>query len=194
MRELADLVSRLAELERRVAQQTRYGTISHRRIKEGQIEVRAKIGVGTDGEDMLSGWIPWQQQAGAVKVQISPTVGQQVRIQAPYGEGRQAAAEPYTWSNANAPPSQNLDDNVITVGNVRIEFKNGMLKMTVGGAVLEMTAGGIKATVGGVTHEITGSGITTTGGTIKHDNKNIGSGHIHGGVQPGGANTSVPAN
>lgn len=194
VRELADLASRLAELERRAAQTDRYGTIAERRISGGQVEVRAKIGTGTDGADLLSPWVPWKQQAGAVKVQISPTVGQQVRLHAPYGEFRQAAAEPYTWSTANAPPSQNLDDNVLTVGNVRIEFKDGLLKMTVGGAALEMTTGGIKATVGGVTHEITSDGIETTGGTIKHDGKSIDANHIHGGVVPGGANTAVPAN
>jgi phage baseplate assembly protein gpV len=194
MRELAELVSRLADLERRMAQSIRYGTIAERRINAGQVEIRAKIGVGTDGTDMLSPWVPWQQQAGAVKMMISPSVGQQVRLNAPYGEFRQASAEPFTWSTANAPPSGDLDDNVIAVGNLRIEFKDGRLLFRVGGADLLIEDGRIRATVGGVTHEVTGSGIETTGGTVKHDGKNVGADHIHGGVEQGGANTDVPAN
>lgn len=197
MSELGDLLAglggRIAELERRVAQTDRYGTISHRRIKNGQVEVRARIGTGTNGEDVLSAWTPWKQQAGAVKVQLSPTVGQQVRLHAPNGDPRQAAAEPYTWSTANAPPSQDLDDNVITVGNVKIEFRDGKLKMTVGEASMEMTNSGVKTKVGGVTHEHTSSGLKTTGGTITHDSKNIGKDHKHGGVEPGGALTADPA-
>ena len=194
MRELADMAARLAELERRAAQTTRYGTIAERRISGGQVEIRAKIGVGTDGTDMLSPWVPWQQQAGAVKIMTSPSVGQQVRLNAPYGEFRQASAEPFTWSNANAPPSADIDDNVMAVGNTRIEFRNGRLLLQVGGASVLIEAGKITTTVGGVKQEITGSGIEATGGTLKHDGKNVGSSHIHGGVMPGGANTNVPAN
>jgi phage gp45-like len=48
--------------------------------------------------------------------------------------------------------------------------------------------------VGGVTMTLTAEGLAITGGRITHNSKNIGSDHVHGGVVPGGGNTSIPAN
>ncbi|CAM5772016.1 hypothetical protein LMIY3S_03702 [Labrys miyagiensis] len=51
----------------------------------------------------------------------------------------------------------------------------------------------INVTVGGVTFKISADGVDIQGGTITHNGKNIGSDHVHTGIQPGPANTGPPA-
>ena len=40
--------------------------------------------------------------------------------------------------------------------------------------------------------EFTGGGVNIVSGTLKHNGVNIGATHVHGGVEPGGGNTSIP--
>lgn len=184
MNELAELVARVAELERRHAQQDRYGTVKQRRIRNGQVEIRMAIGQNDDGGDLLSPWIPWASQAGATQAHVPPSEGQQVRLRAPGGDYRQAVAEPFTWSNTTPVPSQSLDENVIARGQVRIEMRDGELVIK---------APKLRIEAGGVSHEITAAGVKTTGGKVEHDGRSIGSDHRHGGVEPGAGQTAEPA-
>lgn len=47
--------------------------------------------------------------------------------------------------------------------------------------------------VGGCSLTITSAGFVFAGGAVVHEGRNIGAQHVHGGVTPGAANTSVPA-
>ena len=40
--------------------------------------------------------------------------------------------------------------------------------------------------------EFSGGGVNIVSGTLKHNGVNIGATHVHGGVEPGGGNTSTP--
>lgn len=192
MREIGELIRRVSDLEHRVSRQIRYGTVQEVRHRDGQIEVRARIGLDTEGNHLLSPWVPWAQTAGALKVHTPPTSGQQVRLMAPDGEARQAVAEPFTWSDDNPTPSDQLDRNVLTFGGWRIEWKEGGIEVGKGGTKLTIAEGSFKFEADGVTHEITSDGLKTTGGRIEHDGKNIGKDHRHRDVEPGPALTGVP--
>lgn len=170
-----EVFRRLAELERRADGMVKQGPVAE--VDPAAGTVRIRLG-GTDSEPFLSPPIPYAQIAGALKVHTPPSVGQQMTIVSGGGDFRQGLAVPMTWSDQNESPSQSGEENVVTFGDVRLELKSG----------------GLKISVGGVTVEITGSGVTFTGGRVEHDGKNIGSTHIHGGVEPGGANTKEPAN
>lgn len=192
IRELVELASRVAELERRYAGNMRHGTVAE--VDPGKQIVRLNFGKDVDGKPFLSPWVPYAQIAGALKVHTPPSKGQQFTLLSPTGDWQQAVALPMTWSDSNKSPSSNGDENVLTYGNVRATIKDDLTQVHVGGTEFEITSGHVKVKVGGVTVEISGDGVAITGGKVTHDGKNIGSSHIHGGVVPGGGLTDVPAN
>lgn len=174
MRDLAKLAARLAEVERRVYGQIRHGTVHS--VDTSQGTMRLKLGEATDGGDFLSPEVPYAQHAGAIKVHVPPSVGQQMTILSPGGDWRGAVAVPMTWSDQNQSPSSASDENVITYGSVTLTLK----------------ADSLTATIGGVTFKVSTQGVEITGGHVKHDGKDIGATHRHGGVDRGGADTDPP--
>lgn len=77
-------------------------------------------------------------------------------------------------------------------GNIRATSAT-TVSAEVGGSKFTLSANSFEVTVGGVTMKLSSAGLEVTGGQVKHNGKNIGDTHVHGGVVPGGANTSVPA-
>ena len=176
MREIVEIVARVAEIERRLAGFVRHGTVAE--VDTAKHRIRLKLGEGTDGGDFLSPWLPYAQMAGVLKIHTPPSKGQQFSLIAPNGDWSQAVALPLTWSNQDPSPSTAADENVLTYGNVRATLKDDFVEVT----------------VGGLTMTVTSDGVAITGGKVTHDGRNIGSTHIHGGVVPGGGLTDVPAN
>jgi len=176
IRELVELASRVAELERKVSGQMRHGTVEE--VDAAKQVVRLKFGEDVDGKPFLSPWIPYAQVAGALKVHTPPSKGQQFTSLSPGGDWQQAVALPLTWSDQNPSPSDKGDENVLMFGNVRLTVKDDLTEIKVGDVVVK----------------VSGEGVAITGGKVTHDGRNIGSTHIHGGVVPGGGLTDVPAN
>ena len=173
MREIGELISRLAEVERRMSHMIRSGTVDEVDAAKGL--VRLKIGSGAGGE-LRSPWISYGQTGGALKAHVPPSVGQQMTLFSPSGGFDQALALPMGFSDANPSPSGAGDQNVITFGAVTIT----------------LAGDGLTISVGGVTMQISGGGVAITGGTVSHNGKNIGSTHKHGGVASGADQTGFP--
>jgi phage baseplate assembly protein gpV len=192
VRELVELASRVAELERRFSGAMRHGTIEE--VDAARQRVRLNFGKDVDGKPFLSPWVPYAQIAGALKVHTPPSKGQQFTLLSPAGDWQQAVALPMTWSDQNQSPSSKGDENVLTYGNVKAAIRDDLTQLKVGGTEFEITSGRVLIKVGGVAVEITRSGVAIIGGKVTHDGRNIGSTHIHGGVAPGGGLTDVPAN
>lgn len=176
MREIVEIIARVAELERRFAGIVRHGTVEE--VDPARHRVRLNFGKDVDGNPFLSPWIPYAQIAGALKIHAPPSKGQQFTLMAPAGDWQQAVALPMTWSNQNPSPSGAGDENVLAFGNVRMTLKDGFVEIKAGGVVIN----------------ITGEGVAISGGEVTHDGKHIGATHIHGGVVAGGGLTDVPAN
>ncbi len=172
MRELAGFVARISELERRLANVVRHGTVAEVDVARG---VRLRLG-GTDAEPFLGPWVPYGQSAGALKVHTPPSVGQQMTVFSPAGDFRQGMAVPMAWSAENPSPSGATDENVVTFGGVTI-------KLT--GEAVEIAIGGVKVT-------ISGTGLAIDGGEITHNGHKIDDSHKHTGVQPGGGKSGPP--
>lgn len=175
MRAIAEVLARVAELERRMDGSQRHGVVHEVDPQAGT--VRLRLGEGTDGEPFLSPPIPYAQTMGALKAHIPPSVGQQMTMMAPGGDWRQAVAMGMSASEANPSPSGAGDQNVITFGAVKIA----------------LTGDGVTIEAGGVTLSITGGGMAVTGGEVTHNGTNIGDDHEHKGVVMGGDNTGPPA-
>lgn len=172
---LVELAGEVAELRRRQSQMHRRGRIDG--IRNGGNEVRIKFGEDEDGNPIRSPWIPVTGSNGAVKTRPRYSEGEHVFVDNIDGDWENAEIRPSNHHNEGQSPTQDPNETVIhDEGGARLSFKNGAFIFK----------------VGGVTHTIDQSGITTTGGSIKHDGKNIGSTHVHGGVDPGGGNTAGP--
>ncbi|WP_244521401.1 phage baseplate assembly protein V [Bauldia litoralis] len=176
VREIVEIIARVAELERRIAGMVRHGTVEE--VDPARHRVRLNFGNDVDGDPFLSPWIPYAQVAGALKIHAPPSKGQQFSLLAPAGDWQQGVALPFTWSNQNPSPSESGNENVLTFGDARISVKDDRLAIDVGGVALN----------------ITGDGVTISGGEVTHDGKNIGATHIHGGIVVGSSKTDVPAN
>lgn len=175
METLAELARRIAELERRVSNTMRHGTVKE--VDPKKQMVRLTLGDGDDGEEFLGPWVPYSQQAGALKIHSPPTVGQTMTMLSPGGDFEQGNAIPYTFSDANKSPSEKGDETVVTYGeNVRMQLSDKLIKMT----------------VGGVDYNFSDQGIDVSNGHIKHNGLKIDSSHTHRDVVPGGGNTGIP--
>jgi phage baseplate assembly protein gpV len=174
MREIVELAARIAELERRFSGMMRHGTIEE--VDPGKHRIRLKFGTDVEGKSFLSPWIPYAQVAGALKIHMPPSIGQQFTLMAPGGDWQQAVAVPLTWSDQNPAPSESGEENVLTLGDVRMTLEDGRIQISAAGATLELT----------------GNGLSVTGGEVRHDGRNIGSTHTHGGVALGTAETQAP--
>lgn len=170
---IARLAGRVAELERRVENMQRHGTVAE--VDAGTSRVRLIIG-GTEAEPMLSPWVRPAQMAGALKVHALPSVGQTMTLFSPGGEMAAGVALPFTWSNANAAPSDSAAENVVAFGSVRVE----------------LTAEGLKITAGGTVVDITGDGVAIEGDDLTHNDIFIGDTHVHTEVERGGALSGPP--
>jgi hypothetical protein len=173
MRALAEVLARVAELERKVAGGQRSGFVHE--VDPGAGTVRLKLGDGPDGP-FLSPPIPYAQTMGALKAHIPPVVGQSMTMLAPGGDWRQAVAISLSASDSNPSPSGAADQNVITFGSVTITLQGS-------GLVIE---------AGGCTVTISGDGLSVDGGMVRHNGTDIGDTHTHSGITPGPANTGPP--
>ncbi len=138
IKELVELSMRVADLERRAASSIVHGSVAE--IDMATKRMRLDLGEATTGGRFLSPWIPYAQHAGALAVHTPPTVGMQLSMIVPGGDLQQAVALPLTWSDDFQSPSDVLEENVITYGNVRIELRDGQMVFYVGdGATVDIT-------------------------------------------------------
>jgi phage baseplate assembly protein gpV len=173
MRELVELASRVAELERRFSGIMRHGKVEEVNTKEAW--VRLDFGQGTQGK-FLSPKIPYAQIAGDLKLHNPPYKGQQMTMLSPSGDWQQAVAVPMTWSKQNEAPSDKGDEHVLTFGDWRITLKDTTLTLE----------------NGDVTFKFSGDGYEQTGGHMTHDGKGIDAHHVHTMVMPGAALSGPP--
>lgn len=162
-----------AEIERRLANVAREGTIHA--VDAGARKVRVKIGTDPDGRPVLTPWQPWTERAGVIKTWSPPSVGEQVRVISPSGDIAQGWVELGGFSTANPAPSTDPQAHVMTIGDVVITAKNGLVSIVQGEARVSIADGEIT---------LKGAKITTDGPT--HLNKGTVPVHPQGGVDSAG--------
>ncbi len=127
LRGLQVLAARVADLERRLANMHRHGSVAE---VEGGL-CRLNLG-GTDDAPFLSPWVPYAQIAGALKIHTPPSMGQQLTLFSPSGDLLQGIAVPFTWTDANPSPSDATDQHVLTFGDLRAELTPAGLHISLG--------------------------------------------------------------
>lgn len=207
-REVAKLVRRVSELERRLENTVRHGTVSDVDTKKQRF--RLVIGVGAEGSEQKSPWIPYGQHAGDYKHHAPPTKGMTYTLFSPGGDFSQSVAMPLTWSNKNKSPSDKPDEHVITyskdgkeddqsfkevrrhkehiiqIGKVKIHIRpddKDEVHVSVGDTKLRLHEQGIEAIAQTFLH---------TGDVVRHGSLDIGNTHRHRDVMIGGDLTGLP--
>lgn len=144
--DLADAVSRITDVERRMDGMVRHGKVTD--IDPQKHLARIEIGE-RDGTPLKSAWLPYAQLAGAYKAHRPPSVGQQMTMFAPNGEVRQGLLMPMTWSDQNQSPSDKGDEHVTTFGQLKIVEKSASYVISVGDVEIELTASDVNISAPG---------------------------------------------
>lgn len=133
--EILELLTRIAELERKLDSMFRHGPVHERKKIDARWFVRLKIG-GTDEEPFLSPWVPYSSPNGGpqgLNVHRVPAKGEQLTMLSPAGDFRQAVAASLFWSDDHPPPSDDEDALTITHPKFRLDLKDGALTIETNG-------------------------------------------------------------
>lgn len=152
------LVRRLRALERRLVEQDQRlaRIVMPGKVKEVDAEnyrVRLVLGVDAEtGEEVLSPSVKWQSgSAGQVKDWSPPAVGEEMLLVSPSGVvGSGSRAMFGTFDEAdNPPPTDQGDERVWVMGDLRITTKGDRYTIQLGDAAIDMGAGAITIGVDG---------------------------------------------
>lgn len=120
---VADLFHRVEDVERRLQSHRRTGTIAEVDASRGKARVKLSEDPKT-GKPYLSPWLPWAMPAmGATKVNIPPSVGQQVEIVSESGDLTDAVINVSLRSDANPLPGAQPGEMVVE--NAKVLIKTG---------------------------------------------------------------------
>lgn len=158
---------RLAELERRLNNLLRYGTIAEADYASARVRVQSG--------KLLTGWLPWlTHRASNDRTWHAPEVGEQVLLFSPCGDPAQGVALPAIYSRAHP---QNGDRETLA----RIDFADGGFVQydRAAGELSINTTGDTLITVGGKA-DITVAGKTTLKSNLVEID---GGGSVKGSVQ-----------
>lgn len=182
----------LPDLERRTANQIRFGTVLA--VDHAKALVRIKSG------DIETAWLPWStgRASGAKRRWDPPEVGEQVVMLAPTGDLRQAVVLTGVYQESAAAPSASPDkDSTVYSDGTLIEYDRAAhalvadlqgtklfadrnkIELTIGGTVLTMTAAGTTLTTPQLTVDApqsTFTGNVTVQGLLAYQGGMTGSG------------------
>lgn len=192
----------LPELERRVANTIRFGTIAEVKLSKPP---RVKVKSG----EITTRWLPWAGgRAGPGKRRWDPPeIGEQVMMLSAGGDMRQALVIPGIYQSSFDAPSDNGDldlteysdgtkisydraghELVADLDNAKITANRSKIELSIDGVIVRIGDGKIQL-IGDIEH--TGA-FASSGSSFTHNSKNVGSTHAHSGVQSGGSNTGAP--
>jgi phage baseplate assembly protein gpV len=160
---LVGMKSDIESLKTNFGNMLKVGPVSHVDAKKGY---RVNMGLGTDGNPMLSPWYPHPESGGSTQSWSPLTVGQIVGILHPIGDHRQGILLRAGFSDKNPQPSEDMDANVLKAHGVTMTMKGGKLKIE--------------------------GNVEFVGGYVKHNGHAIDDTHKHTDVMPGGALTGTP--
>jgi phage baseplate assembly protein gpV len=177
------IADQIADQKRRDRNRKRLGTVSEVDHKKGLARVEFS---DQGGKKFIGPWMPWGEvAAGGTRSHIPPTVGEQVAVISESGDLADGEISMSVPSNANPRPHDGPEP-VITHGDVRLQINKDEFTFT---GTLRVKKGDLIVEEGDAS--ITGS-VHFKGPSVRHNDKNIGDTHIHSGVEPGGATSSVP--
>lgn len=179
-----------AEFIRLLQNLIRLGTVA----EVDPVSARVRVASG----ELLTNWLPWlSTRAGQTRVWNPPTEGEQVLMLSPGGDPSTGVVLTGLFSDAHPAPSEDPGTTLFALpDDARIEYDHArhVLRLVLPGAI-EIEAPGGTTWKGAIHHlgDMTREGsYTQTGGSMSHDGKNVGTDHVHGGVQSGSSKSKGP--
>ncbi len=177
---VGNLLARLAELERKVAQMMMPATVHERSHEKG---VRFKLADGEDGP-VLSGWVQPPDNNKGTRSRWLPEVGSQHLVMQFAGASAPSSFVPMSHHDNSANPATEANDTVIYDDGVcRISVLSGALLLKAGESSVRIESGRITAT---------SDLIQNNGDMLRHNSKNVGETHRHEDVVTGSDLTGFP--
>ena len=125
--QLADMLHRIAELERRNRNRRRKGTIAE--VSDDKSKYRVKLS-DQNGKPYLTPWMKARTlAAGGVKVDVLYQKGEQVDVVSESGDMADAQIDFSTYSDANARENKDMPLH-IKIGNTVVEASSELVKVT----------------------------------------------------------------
>lgn len=125
--QLADMLHRIAELERRNRNRRRKGTVAE--VSDDKSKYRVKLS-DQNGKPYLTPWIGARTlAAGGVKVDVLYQTGEQVDVVSENGDMTDAQIDFSTYSAANARENTDMPLH-IKIGNTVVEASPDLVKVT----------------------------------------------------------------
>lgn len=145
------------ELERRTANQIRFGTVLAVDLAKARVRVQS-------GE-LQTAWLPWAagRASGGKRRWDAPEIGEQVLMLAPTGDLRQAVVLPGIYQESAAAPQSSADkDHVVYGDGTVIEYDRAShtLKANLGASQILANRDKIELTIGSTKLTLTASGAT----------------------------------
>ena len=131
-----DLVRRIEDAERRLANIARPGKVIETDFEKGVVKV--KVG------DLESAWVPWRTRAGSQLLWDPPAVGEQVVLFSPSGEPGQGWAD---WGGFSDQFSRNHNKGAeykLMRGASSVLITGDRIVLTVGSSTVTITDGAVK--------------------------------------------------
>ena len=130
-RQFGELVRRVEDAERRLANIARPGKVIETDFEKGLVKV--KVG------DLDSQWVPWRTRAGSQRLWDPPAVGEQVMLFSPSGEPGQGWAD---WGGFSSEFQRNHDkgaEYLLTRGASSILMTGNTIVIKQGATTLTLT-------------------------------------------------------
>jgi len=177
----AQIMVRLAEVERKLSRAMIPATVQERDHKKG---VRFKIAEDKDGNPVLSSWVQPPDQNKGTRSRWLPQIGSQHLLLTVPGTDQVMSFVPLSHHDASPNPASDADDTVIyDDGRCRISIKGGKITLKSGASSIEIADGKI---------ELSSDLVKAIGQQLRHNDRNVGDDHHHDRVEPGGGVTGDP--
>lgn len=101
---------------------------------------RLDLGTASGGGRHLSPWYPHPESGGATRTWMPLSKGQIVGVMNPAGDPRKGVLFRAGFSGQAPPPSQDLGENVFTLGAVRVSITGDTITATIGDTIITIAA------------------------------------------------------
>jgi len=173
---VAALELRMQEIERRLENAHRVGTVPKDGVKYDQDKKRwyVKLQQGTDDNKFVSDWLPWEVMAsGWLKISSPPYEGQSIQLRAPFGTSEIGSCSPYHNNKDTPSPHDKPGEYKMRVELPGKDGKPGSDKDKI--LDFTYTQDGATVKIGDTTHNLTKDtqSVETKNNTVKTDENSV---------------------
>jgi hypothetical protein len=173
-REFRSIYKAIDDVQRRVSTTMMTGKVAA--IEGRRVRLELLPADSRTGKPFLSPWVQLQEAAGITSSNMPVRLGDPMRLLSPNGElGPQSLAIRDSHTRDNPNPANGSE---LVLGH--------------DGAVIRMSGSAVSIELADMSVTMSGGRISIASDELTHNGLDVGSTHVHGGVERGAADTSTP--